>query len=131
MEGPHVELVDGVHRVQGAALADDAHGAAVGVAGESAGILDERLQAFVLLHFIVHGSLDAAGDADQTVVGLDDDHIVVSQTHVAGGLAVEDVVIDVDGRYEAVVAVDLDVTQRTDVVDAARHVEGVEHGGKG
>ena len=50
---------------------------------------------------------------------------------VAALLAVEDVVIDVDDRDKLVVAIDLDIAERTQVADATSQIEGVEHGGKG
>ena len=50
---------------------------------------------------------------------------------VATLLAVEDVVIDVDDGDKLVVAIDLDIAERTQVADATSQVEGVEYGGKG
>ena len=47
------------------------------------------------------------------------------------GLAVQNIVVHIDHGDEAVVAKHLDVTQRTQVVGAAGHVEGIEDGGKG
>ena len=77
----------------------------------------------------VSGSL--TGDVHQGLVGADGDDIVVLQTDIAGELAVEQEVVDVDIRQQSAVAEHLDITQRTDVVGTACHVEGVIDGGKG
>ena len=117
--------------VQGSGLAHDAHRLAVGIACESAGVFQQGAEALFLLHFVEHGALYLAGDVDQTLVTAHDDDIVVGQFDVARSAAVKDVVVDVDGRDESVVAVYLDVTQRTDVVDTTGHVQGIEYCCKG
>ena len=129
-ERAHVELVDIEHCIFAACLAVHAHGLLVGVAREATGIAQQRLQALVTLHLIIHGSFHLARDVHQTVVGSHDDDVAVVQPHVARHLPVEDVVVDVADRDEAVVSVNLYVAQRAYVVGAAGHVEGVEHRGE-
>ena len=131
MEGVHIELTHVENGILPTGFSHDAHRFRVGIARETAGIFQQRADALVFLHFVVHRTLHLTRDFHQTVVGLDDDEVVVGEADVARLLAVEDIVIDIDRRNEFVVAIDLDVTQRTDVADAVGHIEGVEHRGEG
>ena len=131
VEGVHLELAHVEHGILPSGLAEHAHRLLVGVARESAGIFEQRAHALVFLHFVEHRALHLSCDVHHAVVGLHDDEIIVGQADVARLLAVEDIVIDIDRRYEFVVAIDLDVAQRSDVADALGHVERVEHGGEG
>lgn len=130
-ERAHVKLLDVVHGILAAGLAHHAHRLLISVAREAARIAQQRLHAFVAFHLVVHRALHLAGDVDQTVVRADDDHVAVVQPYVAGHLAVEDIVVDVAHAHQSAVAVNLDVAQRTDVVGATGHIEGVEHSGEG
>ena len=130
MERRHIELAHIENGELAARLAEHAHRLLIGVAGEAAGVFQQRPHALVLTHFVEHRALHLTREVHQAVVGLDDDEVVVGQADVARLLAVEDIVVDVDRRDEFVAAIHLDVTQRTDIADALRHVEGVEHGGE-
>ena len=125
-ERGHVELVDIIDGILCPRLADDTHRLTVGIAGKAAGIVDQRADALVFLHLVVHGALDLTRHVDQTVVRAYDDDVVVAQAYIAAELAVEDVVIDIDRGDQLVVAINLDVTQRTDLAGTSCHVEGVE-----
>ena len=130
-EAGGVKLVDVVDGPFASRLAEDAHGLRIGVARETACVADEGGEALVAFHLVVHWTLHLARDVDKAVVGSDHDHIVVGQVDVAALLTVEDVVIDVDDGDKLVVAIDLDIAERTQVADATSQVEGVEYGGKG
>ena len=130
LERGAVELVDGVDGVFAAVLSDKADVVLVSIAGESACIFKQCGDTFVLFHFIEHGTLDFSGNVDQTVVGADDDDVVGRKADVSLQASVQDEVVNVDGADEPVVAVDFDVAQGTDVVRAARHVEGMENRGE-
>ena len=114
-----------------AALAVDADSLAVSVAGESARILKERSYRLIGFHLIIHRTLHLTRDVHEAVVRSHNDDVVVGKTYIARKLAVEDIVIDIYYRNKAVVAINLDVTQRTYLVRAASHVKGVEDSGKG
>ena len=131
LESIAVEVVNGVDRKQAARLADEIYAGLVGIAREAAGVFDERTDTLVLLHFVVHWALHFTRYLHQAFVGFHDNHVARSQAHVALHVAVEDVVVDVAGGNELALAVDADVTERTDFVRTARHVEGVEDGGEG
>ena len=129
-ESAHFKLVDGVDASFVAGLARQPDVLGVGVAGVAAGKPEQLLYALIVAHLIVHGSLDLAVHLHQAVVGAHHDDVLVLQPYVAGAVAVDEVVIDVHRGQHAVVAIDLDVAQCTDVVDAAGGVEGVESRGQ-
>ena len=131
VEGSHIELTHVEHRELAARLAEHAHRLLVGIAREAAGVFQQRAHALVLSHLVEHRALHLTREVHQAVVGLHHDEVVVGQSDVACLLAVEDIVVDVDGRNQLVAAIHLDVTQRTDVADTLRHIEGVEHGREG
>ena len=131
LEVVHVKLADVKHRVLSAGLAVNADRLREGVAGESAGIAQQRGGALGLLHLVVHGALHLAGDAHQRLVGADGDDVVVLQADVARQLAVQQEGVDVDARNLAPATEHLHRAQRADVVGAARHVECVVDGGEG
>ena len=130
MECVHVEFGDVVNRVVASGLAHQPHSLAVGVTGESSCILQQCADALVLLHLIIHRAFHLSGDVHKTVVWLYGYDVAVGKSDVAGELAVEYIVVYVDLAHELVVAVYLDVAERTDVVRPSCHVQGVEHGGE-
>ena len=131
VERVHIELTHVENGILATGFSHDAHRFRVGIARETARIFQQGADALVFLHFVEHRTLHLTRDFHQAVVGFDDDEVVVGETDVARLLAVEDIVIDINRRNEFVVAIDLDVTQRTDVADAIGHIEGVEHRGEG
>ena len=122
----HVKLSDGVYAPFVAGFARQSYVLGVGIAGVAAGKPEQLLHALIVAHLIVHGALHLAVHLHQAVVGAHHDDVLVLQSYVAGAVAVDEVVINVHGGQHAVVAIDLDVAQRTYVVDAAGGVEGVE-----
>ena len=120
-----------MYRILAARLADDAYRLAIGVTREAAGIVNQRTDTLRGLHLVVHGALYLTCDVDQTVVGAYHDDVVVAQADIAAQLAVEDVVVDVDGANQTVVAVYLNITECTNVVRTTSHIQGMEYGGKG
>ena len=131
LERAHVELADAEHRVAVAGLAVDADGLRVGVARESAGIAQQRGCRFRLLHLVEHRALHLTRDVDQRLVGTDRDDVVVLQAHIARQLAVQQEVIHVDVRQQTAIAVYLDITQRSNLVGTASHIQGIVDAGKG
>ena len=127
----HVELVDIMYGVLAARLANNTYRLAVGVTRESTGVVDQRAHTLCRLHLVIHGALYLTGHINQTVVGTHHDDVVVTQTDIAAELAVEDIVVDVDGADQTIVAIDLDVTQGTNIVRTTSHIQGMEHRGKG
>ena len=98
----------------------------VSVASEAARVFQQRSDRLVGFHLVEHRTLHLTRYVHKTVVRAYNNHVVVGETHIARELAVEDIVVDVDGCYKTVVAIYLDITERTDVVCAASHVESVE-----
>ena len=112
-------------------MARDAHHLGIGVAGEAAGVVDDVLQRLARLYLVVHRALHVAFHLNQLLVRRDAHHVALLQADVARLLAAEQVIVDVDRSHAFAVAEHLYVAQRTDVVDAAGVVEGVEDRGKG
>ena len=109
----------------------DANRFLVSISGESASIFKKRVHALVFLHFINHRALYLSGNRNQTVVGSHNDNIIICQTYIAGQFAIENVIIDIYHGNQFVMAINLDVSQCTQVVGATCHIECVENGGKG
>ena len=126
----HVKLADAEYGIAVAGLAVYADGLGVGVAREATGIAEQGGSTLRLLHLVEHGALHLTGDVDQCLVGTDGDDVVVLQAHVACQLTIEQEVVDVDVGEQTATAVHLDVTQRSDVVRTAGHVEGIVYGGE-
>ena len=83
LEGASLKFVEAVNGVFAAFLADEAHGALVGVAREAACIFYEGAHALGALHFVEHGAFHLAGDVDQGRVGAHHDDVARSQADVA------------------------------------------------
>ena len=128
MEARKVELLNVICRVFLSVLTVHTHGLLVSVASETARVFQQRSDRLVGLHLVEHRALHLTRHVHKTVVRTYNNHVVVGETHIARELSVEDIVVDVDGCYKTVVAIYLDVTERTDVVCAASHVESVEDG---
>ena len=62
-------------------------------------------------------------DVHQTVVCAHLDDIIVLQTDITCEATVEDELIDIDHRYQFTLAIDLDVTQRTQANNTTRTIE--------
>ena len=122
MEGTHVELVDVIHGIQTSVLSDNTYRLRVSITGKTSGVADQRANTLALLHFVVHRTLHLTCDVHQAVVRTDSNDVVVSQLDIARQLAIEDIVIDIDCRYQMVVTIDLHITQRTQVVRTACHI---------
>ena len=130
-ERGHIKLVDVIDRILCSWFSNHADWLAIGISGKTSGIVYQGAHALRLLHLVVHGALYLTCNFHQAVVGTHHDDVVVAQAHVATQLAVEDVVIDINGTYEFVVAIDLDITQRTNLAGTASHVQGMEYGREG
>ena len=113
LKGGHIKLIYVEHRHLRAQLTNHAYRLAIGIAGKVAGIVDEALHALVALHLIVHRALHLTVGTHQTVVRAHRNHVIVLQAHITFQVAVEDIVIHIDRGDQSVVAIHLDVTQRT------------------
>ena len=130
-EGREVELLDIEHILHGLRIAEHTDRLFVGIAGEAASIADERLQALPVAQLVAHGALHPTRDADETVIGTYLDDIVVLQAHIACQSTAEDELIDIDHRHQFSLAIELDVTKRSQATDATRQIEGVVDGRQG
>ena len=128
MEARKVELLHVICRVFLSVLTVHTHGLLVSVASEAARVFQQRSDRLVGFHLVEHRTLHLTRHVHKTIVRAYNNHVVVGETHIARELSVEDIVVDVDGCYKTVVAIYLYITERTDVVCAASHVEGVEDG---
>ena len=112
-------------------LTIDADGFGISVASESACIAQQGGCTLRLLHLVEHRTFYFTRDVDQCLVGADGDDVVVLQSHVTAQLTIQQEVIDVDIAQQLAMTKNLHVAQRTNVVGATCHVEGVVDGGKG
>ena len=131
METGEIEFLYVIYRIVSASLAMDANRFFVGISCESASIFKKRVHALVFLHFINHRALHLSGNRNQTIVGSHNDDIIICQAYIAGQFAIENVIIDIYHCNQFVMAINLDVSQCTQVVGATCHIECVENGGKG
>ena len=130
MEARKVELLHVICRVFLSVLTVHTHGLLVSVTSETARVFQQRSDRLVGFHLVEHRTLHLTRHVHQTIVRTYNNHVVVGETHIARELSVEDIVVDVDGCYKTVVAIYLYITERTDVVCAASHIEGVEDSSK-
>ena len=114
-----------------ACLAVQSYRFLVSIACKTTGILQKGIDALVLLHFVDHRALYLSGDGYETIVWTYYDNIVVGKTDITRQFSVQDIVVDVDNCYQLVMSVYLDVSQCTQIVGSASHVEGMEYGGEG
>ena len=110
-----------------ARLAHDAYRLAIGITSKATGIVNQRAHTFGRFHFVVHGALYLTGDIYQAVVSTYYDDIVVTQADITAELTIQDIVIYVDSANQTVVAINLDVTQCTDIVRTASHIQSMEY----
>ena len=103
----------------------------VGIALEPACIVNQRFYTLTVLHFIEHGAFHFACDFYQTIVRTNHNDVVVCQFDVSFQFSVENIIVDVNGAHQLVFAIHLDVTQRSYIVGASRHIQCVKNGGKG
>ena len=106
-------------------------GLRVSVAREAAGIFQQPRDGLILSHFVEHRTLHLAGDTHDAVVSTNLNDIVVLQHHVACQTTVQNELVHIHHRNDASMTRHLDVTQCSELLDAARHVEGMEDSGKG
>ena len=127
-ERAHLEFLNGVYAVfrTHGALQADALG--IGLSVETAGIVEQILHRLRALHLIKHGALHIAGDLHQTIVGAHENDVAVGQMHIAGGVALDQVFIDVDSGNLLAVTKHADVAQRAQLVDAAGSIQRIEGG---
>ena len=71
------------------------------------------------------------GDGYETIVWTYYDNIVVGKADITRQFAVQNIVVDINNRYQFVVSVYLDVSQCTQIVGSASHVECMEYGSEG
>ena len=127
MERVEVELADVVHREFPSRLSHQPYRLRISIARKATGIFQQGTHALAAFHFVVHRPLHLTGDVDNAVVSPNDNHVVVSQAHIARELPVEDIVVDVHHGDEFVAPIHLDVAQRTQTIDAAGHIQSVKH----
>ena len=70
-------------------------------------------------------------DIHQTIVGAYLNDVVIFQTDITCQTTIENELIDVDYRHQPTLTIQLDVTQRTDIIGTSGTIEGVEHGRQG
>ena len=131
VEGVHVEFGNIEYRKFATRLANQAYCLFIGVAREASCVFQQRTHTLIALHFIVHGAFHLSRDVHQTVVGSHVDYVTIRQTHVARHLAVKNIVVNVGLRDEAVVAINLDVAQCSQVVGSSSHVQSMENRSEG
>ena len=103
----------------------------IGTRSKTACIFEQGSHTLVLLHLIGHRTLHITCDIHDTVERTNHDDIIVCQTDIAREFTIEDIIIKIDRGYLAPPTEDLDVTQRTDAIDTACHIQGMENRGKG
>ena len=108
-----------------------AYGLFKGLRRIAASIFQQGGHTLILLHLISHRTFHIASHIHNTVIGAHDDDIAISQADIARKTAIEDIIIDIDNRQLTTATIDLDITERTQTVDTASHVKGMEHGGEG
>ena len=128
LEVVQVELTHVEHGVHLACLAVHADGLCIGIASETSGITQQGGCTLCLLHLVEHRALDLSRDVYQCFVGTYGHDVIVLQPDITRQMAVQQEVIDIDTRQQTAVAIHLDVSQRTELIRAASHVEGVIDG---
>ena len=112
------------------ALTDNADGFLIGIALETAGILQQTAGRLAGLQFIEHRALHFTQNLHQRQVGLHQNDIPVLQTDIVFHLTFQDKVIHIQvGNYLSV-AHHPDAAQATDIIDATRTIQGMENGGE-
>ena len=109
----------------------EAYGLLKGLRRKATRILKKGGHTLILLHLISHRALHIASNINDAVVGTHDDDIAISQADIARETTIEDIIIDIDNGQLTTATIDLDITERTQTVDTASHIKGMEHGGKG
>ncbi len=112
-------MLDVVEFVFSARLASETNHFGICVSCEAAGIVEDSFDSLPRFDFIIHRALHIAVDAYELLIWRHDNHVAFLEAYVSGGLAVEEVFIDVDSCNFLSVAQHLDVTERTYVVDAS------------
>ena len=130
MERAHVELIHIIYRIFLSCLSYHSHRLGVSISCKASRIFQHRAYALVLLHLIPHRTFHLSGYVHEAVIRTDNDNIIVCKTHITGKLSIEHIVVDVHNRYKAVVSIYLYITQRSEVVRSASHIQGMEHSGK-
>ena len=103
----------------------------ISITSETAGILEQGIDALVLFHLIEHRAFYLTRNVDQTVVWTHYDHIIVCKSYIACQLTIEDVVVDINYSNQPVVSIYLNITECTQIVGSSSHVEGMENGSEG
>ena len=70
-------------------------------------------------------------DIHQTIIGTYLNDVVILQTDITCQATVENELIDIDYRHQPTLTIQLDVTQRTDIVSTSGTIECMEHGRQG
>ena len=130
-ETGEVELFYIIYCIFPACLAVYSNRLLVGITRKTAGIFEDGVDTLVLLHLVNHRALYLTRYGDEAVVWANYDDIVVAQADIACQLSIENVVVDINHGNESVVAIYLDVTQGSEIVGSACHVESMEYGGEG
>ena len=105
-----VELPNIIYGMFSACLAVQSYWFLISIACKTAGILQKGIDTLVLLHFVNHRALYLSGDGYEAVVWTNYDDIVVGKTDITRQFAVQDVVVDINNRYQLIVSVYLDVS---------------------
>ena len=101
------------------------------IACETTCIFQKRVEALIFLHLVYHWAFHLTRYSYQAVVRTNHDNIVVGKTHIACELSVENIVVYIYNCNKFVVAIHLDVSECTQIVCSACHIECMEHGCKG
>ena len=125
-----VKLADIEHGVHLPCLTMDADSLCIGIACETSGIAKQGSGAFGLFHLVEHRTLDLTGDIHQSLIRSYGYDIIVLQTDITCQFAVEQEVVDVDIRQQTSIAIHFDISQGTDLIGTASHIERIVDGGK-
>ena len=99
----------------------------VSVSGKTSGVLDQLAQRLALLQFIDTLALHLSPYGDIAVVRRHDNHIVILEQDIGFVLSVDQIVVNVQIGDLPAVAINLNATQRSDVVDTSGRIDRIEH----
>ena len=96
MPGSILFFSDAVDLLFTTCAADETYFLAISITGKSSGIVEKGSQAFVLFHFVEHGTFHVATDVNQHVIRRNNDDVAFLQAGIIGGLSLKNIVVDID-----------------------------------
>ena len=111
-------------------LPDQTHCLCISIACEATSIFDGLGYRLCGTHLVEHRTLDITLDTHKTVVGTDDNDIILVKTYVASQSTIQNVFVDINHRNQLSTPIDFNVTKSTNIIDATSHVERMEYCGK-